>query len=245
MYCRYLWFATYFGGLWGLHPLPSKCLQLATHFCSCIPAGQFCVYVCKGKYFTFLTHALGVFSLVMDFPILLLDAACSCCCILFLTPSRYLSATRASLHFLSAVGTTLHAGDHNGHVMLAETRRLMKTIPWYPGNVQAWEGTSGLLNHAVMREGVISGVPTSSMWLSSFFHPRHRLQPLPRRTMQFLVLLKFWAHCKRIWALINQKIRLGNSRGLFIINSACRKGRYVCGLERGQHEASPTSAQFN
>lgn len=45
----------------------------------------------RGNIFPFLTQELVIFSLVMDVSILLLDAACSWCCILFLTLSHNLS----------------------------------------------------------------------------------------------------------------------------------------------------------
>lgn len=166
--CGYLWFSTYFCDFWGF----ILCLVNAC-ICPCISSPKFLLgnseYVFgRGNIFPFLTHAIGIFSLVTDFPILLLDTACSWCHGFFSNPELYLSARWVLGGPPCKLVTVMCMWHYSREEEKDENDTMIFRL-----DAQAWEGTSGFLNHAVTREGVFLGVTISSLWPASVLHLGH------------------------------------------------------------------------
>lgn len=154
-------------------------------------------------------------------------------------PELYLSARW--VYLLSAIGTTLQTRDHNVYVTLWQ--RWGDGRKWYYDIQTRCSSQEVQVVFWIMQSrGKVSfqeSPPAASDFLlSSTWRTRRSLLRTPMNR-------NLWSQCMRIWAMMKQKIKLGDSRVVFIITSACRKGWYVCGLEMGQREASSTSAQFN
>lgn len=215
-----------------------------SYSCPCISSPEFLLgdseYVFgRGNIFPLLTHAVGIFSPVTDFPILLLNAACSWCSVLFLTLSCICLLDGCTSWALwgppCKLVTIMCMWHYSRDEEMGENDTVILRL-----NAQAWEGTNGFW--IMQSQGKVSfqeSPPAASdFFLSSTWGICWSLLRTPTNW-------NLWGQCRRIWAMVNQKIKLGDSRVVSIITSACRKGRYVCGLERGQREASSTSAQFN